>query len=295
VARTYQLTGEGWIQLPGALSTARMMVGAASSRDDTTPIAAWNALAALVHPMVVRRSYDTDIPVNWTSSQAAPDMAVRASVWSCHPDMTAWLSGSLDTAWTAFVSSIPDDGFPKFIIGWHEPDSKVRNGLYTAGQWRTAMAHMSELTRASAPANVYVAGCVTDELWTPLGAQFDQEPDDYWIDDCFDVYSIDGYNTAAGTMWSEAMDWFRDHEIPWAVSETGYPDHDPNAKALWLAETAAWCAMQPSGGWPSAVWMCWFDSPVGGVDPTPGSTPAEISAANKICQRYHYDPTTYGS
>lgn len=293
---TFQLTGAGWIQLPGAISTARMMVGAASSHSPLTPIQSWNALAALVSPMVIRRSYDTDIPATWAASQGSYDTGQRASVWSCHPDMTAWLSGSLDAAWTAFVNSIPDDGYPKFIIGWHEPDVKERDGLYTASQWRTAMAHMSGLIRAADKPNVYVAGCITKDLWTDLGAAHGQEPDDFWIEDCFDVYSIDGYDTAAGSMWAAAMPWFREHDIPWAVSETGYLDTDPAAKALWLAETAAWCAMQASGGWPSAVWMCWFDSEVGDAgDPTPGTTPAEISAANKICQRYHYDPTSYGS
>jgi hypothetical protein len=296
VTTTHQLTSGGWVQLPGAVSTARMMVGAASSHSPLTPIQSWDALAAQVGPMVIRRSYDTDIPATWAASQGSPDTGVRASVWSCHPDMTAWLSGSLDAAWNAFLASIPDDGYPKFIIGWHEPDVKVLRGDYTSAQWRTAMAHMSTLIRAAGKPNVYVAGCVSNAPWLPLGINGGLHPDDFWIEDCFDVYSIDGYDTAAGSMWYAAMSWFRGHNIPWAVSETGYLDHDPAAKALWLTETAAWCAMQASGGWPSAVWMCWFDSDVGSQgDPTPGSTPAEISAANKICQRYHYDPTSYGS
>lgn len=294
-----QLTGTGWRDLatPPPPATS-MLVGAASYHPPSSSQSSFTTiLEPQVGPMTVRRSYDGDaIPTSWETSEASIDVGVRASVWSVHPPIVDFAAGAHDTALRTFLRTIPDDGMPKFLIGWHEADSKVRRGNYTRAEYLAAAARFADVIHEEAVPNTYVTSNHTCWLWNDP-AQAAGDPEQYWIDGAFDVWSVDEYQGTPSAMFAGASQFAADHGIPWAVAETGKTDvADTSIKAQWISDVAAYCSTRGAGGWPSAVFMAWFDSSVG-FDAsvaeqsfTPTSSAASIAAANEVCQAYYRDP-----
>ncbi|REF00278.1 hypothetical protein [Thermomonospora umbrina] len=299
-----QMTRTGWRDL-GASGPAptSLLMGAASFHAPLSSQQSWTqVLEPQVGPMTVRRSYQSEaqgIPSSWAASEAALDVGVRAAVLSLRPPIATFQTGSLDAALRAFLASVPDDGFPKFLVPWHEADSKVRRGEYTRAQWMSAARRFGDIVHDAAIPNLYVTPCMTGWLWHDP-AQGAGQPEQWWQDGVYDVWSVDYYNDAPAAMFGPVVQYARDHQIPWAVAETGWIDDfdAPAVKAQRIADTAAYCATTGSGGFPTAVFQTWFDSDVG-FDPsvsalafTPTSSAASIAAANVACQTYYRDPRT---
>lgn len=296
-----QLTTQGWRSLTAAPPPPanNMLVGAASFHAPLSSKQSWlQILEPQVGPMTVRRSYEsesTGIPTSWAASEASIDVGLRASVHSVRPPITQFLAGSFDTKLRSFLRSIPDDGMPKFLIGWHEADSKVRRGEYTRSQWLAAIKRFADIVHEEAVPNCYVTPCFTGWLWLDP-AKTAGQPEQWWQPDVYDVLSVDYYNDVPSVMFDQVVAYAAAHGIPWAVAETGWTT--PDTKAARIIQTADYCATHAAGGWPSAVFMAWFDSDVGfdasvAADAfTPTSAADAIAAANTVCAAHYRDPAT---
>lgn len=299
----YQRIQGTWKPIVGGASTPRnnLLVGAASYHAPLSSKQSWQQiLAPQVGPMTVRRSYEaegTGVPTSWEASEASIDIGLRASVHSIRPPITSFISGAFDAKLRTFLRSIPADGYPKFLIGWHEGDSKVRRGEYTREQFLTAFKRFADIVHEENIPDVYTTVCYTGWLWLDP-SQAAGNPELWWMSDAFDVFSVDYYGEDPASMFAPVLAYARNHNVPWAVSETGWAIEDQTLKAQRILDTADYCEANGSGGWPSAVFQCWFDSDVG-FDPslsalafTPTSSPEAIAAANQACLEHYRDPLT---
>jgi len=299
-----QLTQTGWRDLgaPPPSPTQTMLVGATCYHPPLSAKNSWTQiLEPQVGPLTIRRSFEseaTGVPTSWETSEASIDIGKRASAHSIRPPVAEFNNGAYDTKLRNFLRSIPDDGYPKFLIGWHEADSKVRRGNYTRVQFINAFKRFADIVHDEGVPNTYTAVCYTDWLFNDPNKAAGQ-PEQYWIDGGYiDVWTMDGYQYSGPELFGKAVQFCRERNVPWAVAETGKTDNpaDPSIKAQWILDMADYCASQGSGGWPSAVFMCWFDSAVGFDESeahlayTPTSSPASIAAANTVCQTYYRDP-----
>ncbi|WP_141575827.1 hypothetical protein [Actinomadura sp. WMMA1423] len=297
-----QLTSQGWQSLTGGGSmepASTLLVGAASYHAPLTSKRSWTeVLEPQVGPMTIRRSYEseaTGIPTSWAVSEASIDVAKYASVHSVRPPIDQFISGAHDARLRTFLRSIPDDGMPKFLVGWHEADSKVRRGNYTRAQYMTAIRRFADIVHNEQIPNTYVTPCWTAWLWHDP-AKGAGQPEQWWQDSVYDVLSVDYYDDTPSAMFDPVVIYAAAHGVPWAVAETGWTSQ--TVKAQRITDTATYCATHAAGGWPSAAFMCWFDSDVGFDEAvaaqafTPTSSPAAITAANAACQKYYRNPTT---
>jgi hypothetical protein len=300
-----QRTSTGWRDLaaPPPPLTSNMLIGATSSHPPLSPQQSWTQiLQPQVGPLVARRSFHTEaqgIPSSWAASQAAMDIGLRTPILSIRPPIADFIAGTYDTAWRTFLRSIPDDGFPKFLVAWHEPDAKVRQGIYTRSQFMTAFQRFADLLHEEAIPNTYATMNMSNYLWIDP-AQGAGHPEEWWQDGVYDIWSINAYDASPSAMFNAGSQFARDHDVPWAVGETGFVDDFNNTaiKATWISDVAAYCANRSAGGWPSAVFCCWFDSAedrdesIAAGSYTPTSSPASIAAATAVCQTYYRDPRT---
>lgn len=296
-----QLTSQGWQSLTAQAPppTSNMLVGAASFHAPLSSKQSWiQILEPQVGPMTVRRSYEstaTAIPASWASCEASIDVGKRASVLSLRPPIPEFNAGAYDTALRNFLQSIPDDGMPKFLIGWHEADSKMRRGEYTRNAFMQAIKRFGDIIHNEQLPNVYVTACFTGWLWHDP-AQAAGNPELWWQDGVYDVLSVDYYDSTPAAMFDPVVAYAAAHDIPWAVAEVGWTT--PATKADRILETADYCASRAAGGWPSAVFQCWFDSDVGfapelsAVAFTPTSSADAIAAANAACAAHYRAPAT---
>lgn len=299
-----QRTSTGWRDLTAAPPplTSNLLVGAATFHPPLSAKASWtDVLEPQVGPLTVRRSYQSTaegIPSSWAASEASIDVGKRASVLSVRPPIGEFIAGQHDARLRAFLRSIPDDGFPKFLVAWHEADSKVRRGEYSRQQFLDAFTRFSGIVHDEGVPNTFATPCFTNWLWLDPSHAAGQ-PEQWWLNGVYDVVSIDGYDASPSAMFDQAWQWCRAHDVPWAVAEVGMIDQANTAvKAAWIGDVAAYCASKPAGGWPSAVFMCWFDAStnfdpaVADRAPTPTSSAASIAAANTAAQAHYRDPRT---
>jgi len=197
----------------------------------------------------VRRAYDTGgIPTSYSASSASGDFtAGRSSVWSAKPDIVAFGAGTLDSAFTAFLATVPGGTMPNgrqylfYCNLWHEADGKVKQGLYTAAQFRTASSRMADLIAASGKTNIIPTVNTTG---MPFSGNYNDtahgfsSPEDFWVPGKHKVYLLDaynlwGYSTDAtttnkynGNPWSQmvarfapAVTWFKANGVRWGIGE----------------------------------------------------------------------------
>lgn len=267
-----------------------MLVGAATTPPDE---ATFEAVDAQAGPFTVRRSYDTGIPVSWAASAAGVDVGRRASVWSVHPDIGAFLGGGMDAALKALVRSIPDEHLV-FITGWHEADAKVRRGEYTAAQYRQAFARLAGIVHGVGKPRVYVTSILTTYTFNHLTPGC--TPDDMWPGDgVVDVLAVDGYGQSQRydpvTIFETARQFAKSKGVAWGIAETGAQEDpsDPTALATWMHAVADYAATHSAGRHSCAAFLCWFDSDVGGSNPTPSSSPQALAAAREISHQHRID------
>lgn len=297
----YQKSSGSWKSIvSGAPApTNNLLVGAASYHAPLSSKASWQQiLEPQVSPMTVRRSYEAEsriVPPSWDTSEASIDIGKYASVHSIRPPIANFINGNYDTQLRNFLRTIPADGYPKFLVAWHEGDSKVRRGEYTRAQFMTAQKRFADIVHEEDIPNTYVCVCYTGWLWDDP-AQSAGNAELWWQDNTWDVVAVDTYDNTPATMFDNVVNYTNVHGVPWAVAETGWTV--AATKAQRIIDTGNYCEATGSGGWPSAVFQCWFDSDVG-FDPelsalafTPTSSPEAIAAAVQVCQDHYRDPKT---
>jgi hypothetical protein len=252
-----------------------MAIGAAN----TPPIGqtyqqSWADLETAVGPLAVRRSYDTELPADFNSSAAAWDYGHRTSVYSAHPaDMAGLAAGSMDTAILSFVYSVPLD-HTMYITLYHEPDSKIRQGLYTLSDWKAAFTRFCQVVKSAKRPNVRTYLCLVDYIFNPQAiATYGFTANDMWpVGNVVDVFAPDTYNfwsPTNGKPWTEfpvlaapLLAFAQAKNVQWAIAEYGCHEDptQPLRRANWLQAAADY------GNTNHAVFQAYFDSDVGDPD-----------------------------
>lgn len=265
-----------------------MLVGAAGVNLGGSDFPALDTAAG---PFTVRRSYDTNLPATFAASVAGIDVGVRASVWSCKPDLAQLASGALDTAIRAFVSSVPDTHVAWLTV-WHEPDGKIRKGQFTLAAYLPAFRRFCQVVKSVGKPHVYTTQIL--EAWSGQHPAAGTTYSDLWPGDgLVDCYGVDGYsNTGTGVaLWGPAVTFATGKGIPWGIAEVGCAGTMDTA---WMQAQADYAGSHAAGGGHTkAAYFCWFSNATGGVLATPGSDSGALAKAKTISQAYYTDVNSY--
>lgn len=258
----------------------RMPVGS-SNIDNATEL---NTYESRFGPLKVRRSYNQpsdDLPASWAASAAAMDANKRASVYSFKPTVPSFAAGAYDARVKTFLGSIPTDGFPKWLILWHEPESEIKDGLFTPAQFKSATARFDNLVRGTGRGDLLAMVCFAGtQCFDGQTAKLGWDADDLvppGVAVCFDAYNR---YPEPGFQWREASErfalqlaWARARGARWAISETGCheyrtnplseptPVYDTSRKVTWSKNAVAWASSE------GAEFFCYWDNSFGGEDP----------------------------
>jgi hypothetical protein len=242
-------------------------------------------------PLTCRRSFNgsTDfaatygVPTSFSASNAGIDASKGlVSIYSFKPDISLMAGASLDDAVNAFLDSIPA-GQKMILTVWHEPGSKVRQGVFTVTQWQAAFTHFCNLVHAKANPNLATAYIDSAYQPTTAGSLYG----DIWPGPGYaDYFLTDGYTDlgSGDSVWKKGADAAKGWGIPWGIGEIGV--RSGTISNTWMATQTRW-AMDNN-----AVCLCWFDSNSGGVVPTPGTDANAVATAMTVSTLLQVDPAT---
>jgi hypothetical protein len=281
-----------------------MLVGASIAQgisNDFVP-----ATQAAAGPWTVARRYQSgSFGATWATDTSGVNVDVgrRASVYSCKPSMSQMAAGTLDAALTAFVQSIPDSHLA-FLLCWHEPDVKYRQGGGAGGTfdialWKAANTRFMQVVKAVAKPRVYTGICLTN-FSAIGGVPADSQPEAFWFggdgggtSGLIDFVSWDMYMTS-NTINSGSHDqaapyaFTRSHNVAYGISEIGIHDAVTNfaSVATWMHNQADYAATNASGTHSSAAFLTWFNSSNATALPVPSQDPQLVTASGLISAQY---------
>lgn len=288
-----------------------MLVGASIAQGINNDFV--GSVQAAAGPWTVARRYQSgQFGTTWTADTSGVhvDVGVRASVYSCKPNMAAMAAGTLDAALTAFVASIPNSHIA-FLLCWHEPDVKYRKAVAAGSTfdiplWKAANTRFAQVVKAVGKPHVYFGICLTN--WSAIGGvAVTSQPQAFWFggdggapDNLIQFVSWDMYMTGnsveTGSHDQGAPYAFtRSHNVAYAISEIGIHEGVDNFTnvATWMHNQADYAAAQPSGIHPSAAFLTWFESSNATALPVPSSDPALMTASGLISTQYRIPYTTF--
>lgn len=249
---------------PEPLPASTMLIGA-SNVDNTTELSAYEGRYG---PLQLRRSYNQpadDLPPTWAATVAAMDVNKRASVWSFKPNIPSFATGGYDAKVRAFLGTIPEDGFEKWLIIWHEPEGELKLGQFTPAQFKTAAARLDVLVKETKRSDLIAAVCFagTQCFDGQTLRSHGWEADDLAPDGM--AVTFDAYNKypQTGFAWKEASErlglqaaWANASGRPWGITETGCYEHPdgPEVKVQWTQNAVKWAREQ------GARFFCYWDN-----------------------------------
>ncbi|MBT9255365.1 hypothetical protein KMZ30_07240 [Phycicoccus sp. KQZ13P-1] len=231
----------GALSVTGSLvvTERRMLLG-------TTELA-YDALAAAVGPMTVRRSYDGPMPTNIAASKAQADLTAGRVPWISFTTASA-------SAMRPFFASCVGKGRVMVTVA-HEVDLGTK-GL-TASQFRALFADLAAARDLEGATNVQLVVILTASPFRS-GTYVPFIPDPAH----FDVVAADAYRfwrppgsppdpKTGNLSQSRPMSWIVGElpayaasiGKPWALGEFGahpFPG-DPSNRPTWITETVTWC------------------------------------------------------
>lgn len=195
-------------------------------------------------PLEVRRTYDT-----WPAKHPAEDAGRNATVWSFKPPFVQFLAGSLDADFMAALNTIPDDGFARYVIVYHEPEDNIEKGEFTASQYREAQVRAraiidgANITRQT---KIRFGGNLMSWTFQPAAKR---NPEDYYPGPgVWDFLALDGYSgrNSNGTwdggrtpwqVFGTALQFCQDKGVRFAVAETGIDVSAPSPERVaWIKD-----------------------------------------------------------
>ncbi len=134
------------------------------------------------------RIFGNEVPAQWNDSATLRALGTgSAVVFSFQGDMNAIAAGSADARLTSFLKSKPA-GVKVWVALKHEPEDQVRDGAFTAAQFRAATAHVAPVIRNAGgiPTTILMA-------WT-LDPHSGRNWHDYYTP-AIDAFGFDAYNS----------------------------------------------------------------------------------------------------
>lgn len=250
-------------------------------------------------PLTIRRSYQpaaAGMPASWAACNAGVDVGKRASCWSGKPTMSSVANGSLDGQILSFLRSIPKTHVA-FVSIWHEPDGKIKDGVFSLSTYKTGFARFCSLVqqvKGEGWPHLYTVQIVT--TWSGTNPTPGTTYADMWPGDgLVDVFGLDGYSHVGSkaSLWGPGVDFAKAKGIPWCVPEIGY-GNTGTQDVSWMNDQIQYLTTTPAGGAHTrCAFACWFNVPGPISNPTPGSNSAWIAAAKAASQTYFTDYTQF--
>lgn len=206
--------------------------------------------------MRIRRSFNPEIPDDWSGSAAAKDPAAGAiSFHSIRPpdtadggqDMQGVIDGEYDKEITGWAKGAPRSG-PVFATMSHEPEApkkQLTGKLFVAG-----FRHFYQVAKAANP-NLQLGPVHMSYQWEP-DSTTTTKPDEWWVGaDRSDFIGVDDYNQATSTDRTTVANdpgfqrwygWAKKRGKPLALAEYARLEHptDPDALARELMSAETW-------------------------------------------------------
>ncbi|MFD0856548.1 hypothetical protein ACFQ07_30195, partial [Actinomadura adrarensis] len=250
-------------------------------------------------PLTLRRSYQPEapgMPASWAACNAGVDVGVRASAWSGKPSISSVANGTLDGQILTFLRSIPKSHLA-FVSIWHEPDGKIKDGLFSLSTYKQAFARFCGLVqqvKSEGWDHLYTFQCVT--TWSGTNPSPGTTYADLWPGDgLVDVYGLDGYSHVGSreTLWGPGVQFALSKNIPWCIPEIGY-GATGTTSVSWMNDQIDYIVNTAAGGQHTrCAFACWFDVPGPISTPTPGTNPDWIAAARAASQTWFTDYTAF--
>lgn len=212
------------------------------------------------------RYYYPELPVgDWPEFGDAHVMAsFKLPVVNGQVDVAGLLDGAHDKQLTEWFASMPNDGTPKYVAFWHEPEDDVAIGQFTSTEFRQAFEHVRALATQFDDTERNIRVGVVLMGWTANPAS-GRDVADYLPPRAsfvgWDIYTL----ASEQDTWSRfalAAEESCDAGIPqWFLAETAIRVADPPTPT----ETAQWIPMAADAarglGYSG---LLYFDSTVGG-------------------------------
>ncbi|GIH02466.1 hypothetical protein Rhe02_05330 [Rhizocola hellebori] len=205
------------------------------------------------------RVFFSGAPPAWPGSPAdIPRRTVNVSFKFNAADVIA---GKHDAAMRTWFAGVPRT-IDVYWTYYHEPEDNIRDGEFTAAQYRSAWQRLRGLANEAGNARLRSALVLME--WTLRPASGRNWRDYYPGNATIDVLSWDVYNleaekgryTAPATLFGQIVTIARGEGRPWAVSEFGShlaTGDTGAARAAWLADSARYLTEQ------KAVFAAYFD------------------------------------
>lgn len=244
---------------PPAKPAGTTMCGASFANDGMTYKAALAAEDARFGGLDMVRVFFSGAPPKWAGSPA--DVAHRPVNVSFKFDADDVMAGKYDTAMRTWFASVPRTQ-DVYWTYYHEPEDNIRDGEFTAAQYRAAWQRLRGL--ADQAGNPRLRSALVLMEWTLRPASGRNWRDYYPGQATIDVLSWDVYNlewdkgkyAAPATLFGPIVSVAQSEGRPWAVSEFGSHlatgDSGP-ARAAWLNASVKYLNDK------KAVWAAYFD------------------------------------
>jgi len=224
------------------------------------------------HPLGVRRTYWDAEEVTVAVDTARRDLALQRLPWISFKLPYSWeeMRDGLGDDWTRDLARrlAQLDG-PVWLAFHHEPE-----GDGDVSAWSAMQARLAPIVRSTAP-NVAYSIILTgwNQLYGASQFSFDSIwPDGTEIDlvgfDVYDKYGVErgGNRTEQATdfekhYFSKFRRFAQEHDVAWAVAETGHTDHSADVRPDWVLRT--YLSVLKYGG----VAMAYFNSTLNSVAP----------------------------
>jgi hypothetical protein len=237
----------------------------------------WSTISAALGGLAGFRGYDTPAqspPATWPGTGASPMPAgVTLPVISIKPDIPTVLSGSLDTALSAFAALVPAGAM---VTCWHE--GEATSSGFTTSQILALHAHCYPIFKAASPGCLY-GQIVTCYTANPASGHY---PLGQWMAAGLDYYGLDGYQTAtsdtAASIFGTAASQIEGAlgSVPLAIMECN--SSIQASRPAWFSGTWSWAQANNC-----LTYFQYWDAPGSGTTHTwvPGDS-ATIAALSSI-------------
>ncbi|MGW1060632.1 CBM96 family carbohydrate-binding protein [Micromonospora rubida] len=189
------------------------------------------------------------------------DVGTRALVVSFKGNARDYLSGRYDDQMRQWFAGAPRDR-DIYWVYYHEPEDNIRDGEFTAAEYRAAWQRLSALADAAGNPRLFATQVLMQ--WTLVPASGLDWRDYYPGDGVLDVLAWDIYNydsakgryLAPATLVDPAVAVNRTVGLPIAVAELGShiaAGDDGTARAVWVRAINQYLSQRGS------LWNLWFD------------------------------------
>lgn len=214
-------------------------------------------------PLKMARVFYPGLPPAWPGSPA--DVANRTVVVSFKALPLDIIAGRHDAQLASWFASMPRTR-DTYWVYYHEPEDNIRDGTFTAADYRTAWRRLAGL--ADRAGNSRLRATLVLMCWTldPLASRNwrDYYPGGDVIDvlgwDCYNDGPVKGaYNSPDG-LFAKSIEVSRAAGKPFGYAEIGslLLDTTGSGRAAWLRSVASYLRQH------NALWVAYFDYPMKG-------------------------------